>query len=74
MLKCATNDNDLIEYLQLQLKISEIDADIAFQGGNYPGEWYKGGIPELKVILKEKKRVRKKREQNDSKRMERALT
>nr|QBK94031.1 MAG: hypothetical protein LCPAC406_03450 [Pithovirus LCPAC406] len=51
--RSATDNSDLTKYLQFQLKISEIDEDIALQGGDYPGIPYKGGIPELEIILKE---------------------
>ncbi len=77
LLKKAT-DKDVVEYLQLQLKISEINVDIEFSGSNYANTPCKEGIKELKVMLEERKTtllaiVREKRKRTYSERMKKIL-
>nr|QBK93153.1 MAG: uncharacterized protein LCPAC403_02870 [Pithovirus LCPAC403] len=73
------DSGELFEYLELMVKISEVDADIAFIEGKVSiGMKRKSGISELKMILEGKIAsipdiLRKKREKRDRKRMHEAL-
>ena len=72
------DSGELFEYLELMVKISEVDADIAFIKGDVISVPGKSGVSELKKILDEKRAsipgiLRKKRERYDCKKLERTL-
>ncbi len=72
------DSGELFEYLELMVKISEVNADIAFVKGDVISVPDKSGVSELKKILDEKSAsipgiLRKKRERYDRKKLERNL-